>query len=189
MISSQEDRVAVVFAGGKSSRMGQDKSLMPFGGYDTMAEYQYRRLSEIFDRVYISTKEAKFNFQAPLIYDRFPQSSPLVALISIFEEISDDNIFILSVDAPLVTENIIDRLYINVDNSQTTIAETPRGYEPLCGAYHRSIVEVAKRLLSEDNHRLTTLLKDSNTQYIFFNDTKPFLNLNFIEDYNLLQKM
>jgi len=37
---------AIIFAGGKSSRMGRDKALLPFGGYDTLTEYQYRRLSQ-----------------------------------------------------------------------------------------------------------------------------------------------
>jgi len=58
---------AIIFAGGKSSRMGRDKALLPFGGYDTLTEYQYRRLSKIFNRVYISTKNDKFNFNGQFL--------------------------------------------------------------------------------------------------------------------------
>ncbi|MDP1784432.1 MAG: NTP transferase domain-containing protein, partial [Sulfuricurvum sp.] len=40
------DLPCILFAGGKSSRMGSDKSLLPFGGYPTLAQYQYERLSK-----------------------------------------------------------------------------------------------------------------------------------------------
>lgn len=183
MTNLQNDRVAVIFAGGKSSRMGQDKSLMPFGGYDTMVEYQYQRLSKLFKTVYISTKSNKFNFKAPFIYDKYSQSSPLVGLISIFETIKDDNCFILSVDAPFVDINIIDELYKNLDEKNSTIAQSPNGNEPLCGVYNRSILKIAKEALAEDNHRLNSILKKSDTNYVYFNTKEPFINLNYISDY------
>ena len=62
---------AVLFAGGRSSRMGQDKALLPFAGFKTLSEYQYRRLSEIFEKVYISSKEDKFDFQADILFDTY----------------------------------------------------------------------------------------------------------------------
>jgi len=185
MISLQKNRVAVIFAGGKSSRMGRDKSLMPFRGYDTMAEYQYVRLSRIFKKVYISTKEAKFNFEAPLIYDKYPQSSPLVAIISLFENITEDECFILSVDSPFVDENIINRLYKEADNLEkhNIIAKSQNGNEPLCGVYNRASLKIAKEELERNNHRLNNLLAQTDTKFIYFADKEPFVNLNYIEDY------
>ena len=105
-----ETSTAVLFAGGKSSRMGRDKSLLPFGGYETLCEYQFQRLQKLFSKVYISTKEQKFGFEAPLILDRYPESSPLIGLLSVFETISEDECFILSVDAPFVDEAVITKL-------------------------------------------------------------------------------
>ncbi len=60
---------AIILAGGKSGRMKKDKSLLPFNEYNTLAEFQYRRLSKIFSKVYISTKNNKFDFEA--IYIRY----------------------------------------------------------------------------------------------------------------------
>jgi len=68
---------AVIFAGGKSSRMGKDKASLPFGSYDTLAEYQYQRLKKIFSDIYIGSKTDKFDFNAPLILDRYSVSSPM----------------------------------------------------------------------------------------------------------------
>ena len=182
MINSQLNRVAVIFAGGKSSRMGEDKSLMPFGDYNSITEYQYRKLSKIFDKVYISTKEDKFDFKANLIYDKYPESSPLVGLVSIFDTIKEDKCFVLGVDVPFIDEVIINILIEEADNI-TTIAKSPNGVEPLCGVYNRSILSLAKELLKENNHRLNYLLRESNAKKIYFDNEDAFKNLNFIEDY------
>jgi len=182
MINSQLNSVAVIFAGGKSSRMGRDKSLMPFGYYNSIAEYQYTKLSKIFDKVYISTKEDKFDFKANLIYDRYSESSPLVGLVSIFETIKEDRCFVLSVDVPFIDEVIIDIL-IRESNINTTVARSKNGIEPLCGVYHRSILPLAKKLLRDNNHRLNYLLREANAKDIYFDNEDAFQNLNFIEDY------
>ena len=47
----------VIFAGGKSSRMGRNKALLPFGGSPTMARYQFERLSPLFTRTFLSVKQ------------------------------------------------------------------------------------------------------------------------------------
>ncbi len=183
---------ALIFAGGRSSRMGQDKSLLPFGGYETLCEYQFRRLKNIFSEVFISTKNAKFGFDAPLIYDLYPQSSPLAGLISFFESTDHDSCFILSVDAPFVDEKVIAQLFeaANDLSLDAIIAQSPEGMQPLCGIYRRSIITQAKRNFFEENHRLGALLKMSKTQLVFFDTEEPFANLNTPAQYQAsLEKM
>ena len=50
------DTPLVIVAGGKSSRMGRDKALLPFGGYSSLAQFQYQKFLPIFEKVYISCK-------------------------------------------------------------------------------------------------------------------------------------
>lgn len=177
--------VAVLFAGGKSSRMGQDKSLLPFGGYDTLCEYQLQRLQQLFEKVYVSTKVEKFGFEASLILDLYPQSSPLVGLISVFETISEEACFILSVDAPFVDESVIAHLYEASNNPayDAIIAESPEGTQPLCGIYKRSILPLAKAFIAEENHKLNALLKRAKSYFVHFEKEAPFENLNHPQEY------
>ncbi|MEA2027889.1 MAG: molybdenum cofactor guanylyltransferase MobA [Campylobacterota bacterium] len=174
---------AVIFAGGKSSRMGEDKSLLPFGGCESMSEYQYHKLSQIFSNVYISCKDNKFDFDAPLILDSYSQSSPLVGLISIFEYLESDELFILSVDAPFVDIDIIKKLYLVCNHYDAIIAKTPSGTQPLCGIYRRSILPKAKEFLAQDNHKLNFLLKSTNTVFVEFESDEQFMNLNHPHEY------
>jgi len=181
------DIPAVIFAGGKSSRMGMDKALLPYLEYETLSEFQYRKLQKYFTSVYLSSKINKFDFRCELILDTKDESSPLVALVSIFEQLNIERIFVLSVDAPLIDKTIIEKLFSNDDAYyDATIAKSPRGLQPLCGIYHRSILTKAKVALKNDIHKLTKLLNESYTHKVPFDKETPFTNLNHKEEYEAL---
>ena len=181
------DIPCVIFAGGKSSRMGEDKSLLPFAGFNTITEFQLSRLSKIFSTVYISCKDkSKFDFKANFIEDvKTTQTfAPTSGFVAIFEELSEDNFFALSVDAPFVTQKEIKKI-IDADrnDADATIAKTEFGTQPMCGIYHRSLKSEFIQMLKDDNHKLGFLLKNSNTTFVNFDDEKPFLNLNHPHEY------
>ncbi|MGD9717382.1 MAG: molybdenum cofactor guanylyltransferase MobA [Sulfuricurvum sp.] len=181
------DLPCVLFAGGKSSRMGEDKSLLPFGGFSTLAEYQYRRLLRLFERVYLSSKDPeKFGFDAPVLLD--PEGAdfaPTAGFVSAFRSLKDERIMALSVDTPFVDASVFETL-IAADNGEcdAIIAKTASGTHPLCGIYRRSLLEEMERMLREGNHRLGKLLAASNTLYVPFEDEEAFANLNHPHEYH-----
>ena len=178
---------AVIFAGGKSSRMGKDKALLPFGGYATLAEYQYRRLLPWFDRVALSSRERKFPFEAPVILDRVSEAhSPMVALVSVLSKVEAEAVFVVSVDMPFVDAQLIGRLYeaYEADPSiQIAVARSDRGAEPLCGVYSRSLLPQAERLLQEGEHRMQALLAEVVSVEVNCDRPEVFANLNTPEEY------
>ncbi|QOP46600.1 molybdenum cofactor guanylyltransferase MobA [Sulfurimonas paralvinellae] len=181
------DIPCVIFAGGKSSRMGEDKALLPFASYKTLTEYQYTRLSKFFTNVYISCKNSKnFDFSAQFIEDNKAVKlfAPTAGFLAAFKTLNTDAFFALSVDAPFVDEIIISKL-IHADDPavDATIARTPEGLQPLCGIYHRSLENEFQKMLEEENHKLGYLLKNAHTNTITFHDTTPFLNMNHPDDY------
>ena len=186
------DIPCVIFAGGKSSRMGEDKSLLPFDGFDTLTHFQLSRLSKLFSKVYISCKtKDKFDFlkeneEASFIEDVKTNSAyaPTAGFVAIFEELNDESFFALSVDAPFVSEKEIKKI-IDSDTSDmdATVAKTEFGIQPMCGIYHRSLASEFNDMLKNYNHKLGFLLKNSKTNYIYFDDEKPFLNLNHPHEY------
>ena len=175
---------AIIFAGGKSSRMGRDKALLPFDGYNTLSEFQYIKLSSLFNNVYISSKEDKFNFEVAVIPDLYKESSPLVGIISLFETLDTDALFILSVDAPFVDEKVIDVLLKYRDEKyDAIIAQSPSGVQPLCGIYRRSILPLAQKNRVKGNHRLNAMLQKADTKFVIFEDDVAFTNLNHPHEY------
>ena len=181
------DIPCVIFAGGKSSRMGEDKALLPFANFTTLTEFQHSRLSKIFSSVYISCKDkTKFNFEANYIRDIQTKEihAPTIGFISVFKELKDDSFFAISVDAPFIDEETILKL-ISSDSKtvDATVAKTEGGTQPLCGIYHRSLVPSFDKMLKEDTHKLTYLLKNAQTNYVTFKNDDTFLNLNHPHEY------
>ncbi len=182
---------AVILAGGKSSRMGEDKALMPFGGYNSMAEYQYRRLQKLFKNVYISTKENKFDFKANIILDKYPQSSPMVAIASIIEELNDD-FFLISVDMPLLSTDAINALIYEYNRGikcDIYVLKSPNGLEPTATIYTKNILTKVKNLLEKDIHRLNYLLSELNKVTIKWDNYLEFININDKKTYNSTLKL
>lgn len=174
----------VIFAGGKSSRMGEDKALLPFGVYPTLTEYQYSKISQYFQDVYISSKTDKFDFECRVIEDTQESYSPLIALLSIFEMLEVNEIFILSVDAPFVNKEVIERILKNrKEKRDIVVAKSPSGIQPLCGCYKKSILPLAYAQLEKGNHKLLDLLALAKTELVVFDEDKPFTNLNHPQEY------
>jgi len=176
---------AVILAGGKSSRMGEDKSLMPFGGYKTMAEYQLNRLQKIFSNVYISAKENKFDFNAPIILDRYTESSPMVAIASIIEELQED-FFLLSVDMPLLSLEAIKQLvkmYNKERFYEIYTLQSPKGFEPTAAIYTTKITTTLHTLLKREHYKLKSLFALSKLYSLEWRYEKEFFNLNNQEEY------
>ena len=183
------DIPAIIFAGGKSRRMKRDKALLPFKNFSSLSEFQHHKLSTQFKNVYLSAKKNKFDFPCAFIEDYQEESSPLVALVSIFKTLKTDAIFVLSVDAPLIDNTIIDNLYktyISHPHLDAIIAKSPKGVQPLCGIYCRTILPLAEQYLSHNTHKLTKLLSESNIQMVTFKNEKAFTNINHPHEYDTL---
>jgi len=188
------DIPCVIFAGGKSSRMGEDKALLPFANFNTLTQFQLSRLNKIFTNVYISCKDKnKFDFEAAFIEDIKTDNifAPTAGFISVFNALHVEKFFALSVDSPFIDEGIINKL-VEVDyplHVDATISRTPSGIQPMCGIYHKSLQDEFQKMLQEDNHKLGFLLKNSNTKYVDFEDSNSFLNLNNPQEYQEALKL
>jgi len=180
------DIPCIIFAGGKSSRMGRDKALLPFSSSKTLTEYQLRRLEKLFSSVYISCKEKKkFQFEAHFIEDIDSNTvyAPTAGFLAVYQTLNVERFFVLSVDTPFVTQEEIEKL-IEMDNPSydATIAISDEGLQPLCGIYHRSLEKEFQKMFEQNNHKLGFLLKESKTNSVKFT-SKRFMNLNFEDEY------
>lgn len=182
---SLHNTVCVVLCGGKSSRMGEDKALLPFFEKSSLAKYQYDRLKPHFKKVYISSKINKFDFleKNSLILDKNETYSPIAALESIFETINEEKIFILTVDTPLIQIETIKKIIENSQNYDICVAKTSRLHN-LCGLFKKQRIKpLIKKMLQDDFHKVGFLLQSLNSKEVQFEDENEFINLNQKEDY------
>ena len=175
----------VILSGGKSRRMGEDKSLLPFASSPSLIQYQYERLQSSFSNIYISSKIDKFDFlnnKENIILDTSDVYSPIIALESIFKTLTNDKIFIITVDTPLVSIEAIEALIKESKNSDICIAKTQRVHN-LCGVFSSSVKDEISNMLDIDMHKVGYLLKKLNSKYIEFSNDDEFINLNNKNEY------
>lgn len=178
----------VILCGGKSSRMGEDKTLLPFGEYNSLIQFQYNRISSFFSHVFLSTKNHKFDFikenNPSILYDNNNDMySPLIALKSILEQINNDKIFILTVDTPFVEISTLIKLIEESENYEITVASFEDKVQNLCGVFSQSLLEKIEDMLNNDIHKIGFLLKKSETKIIDFMAEEEFINLNTKSEY------
>ncbi len=179
----------VIFAGGKSSRMGRDKALLPYGGFTSLAEYQYRRLSPHFQATYLSAKHAKFPFDAPLILDPpdIENYAPTLGLMAAFEAIGGD-FFALAVDTPNVDLSVIEALNEAYEtyHPSAVVAQSPSGIHPMCAIYTTKLKPLLERMVERGVYRLGRLLQEADARVVSFPSDDPFFNVNTPQDYQRL---
>ncbi len=175
----------VILSGGKSSRMGEDKSLLPFSSSKTLIEYQYNRLKPYFKAIYISSKTNKFDFidEEFLILDENKDIfSPILALDTIFDKFKNQRIFIITVDTPFVTIESISKLIEESANYDICIAQTEKTHN-LCGVFSSNISLTIKTMIKNNIHKINYLINNNNHKIIKFPRDSEFININNQNEY------
>lgn len=177
----------VILCGGKSSRMGEDKALLPFSNSKTLTQFQFERLKPHFKEVYLSSKTNKFDFlidEKNIILDKEEVFSPMAALKSIFDYFgAKGKIFIITVDTPFVGIDTIRTLIINSIHNDITLAKTLERKHNLCGVFDASSIDIVNKMIEEDIHKVGFLLQKQKTSFLEFKNENEFINLNNKEDY------
>jgi len=175
----------VILSGGKSSRMKEDKSLLKFSSFNSLIEYQYKRLKPYFKNIYISSKSNKFDFlnSNELILDKNQETySPILALETILEKLKNEKTFIITVDTPFIKIKTIEKLINSSKNFDITIAQTSKTHN-LCGVFSKNILNTIKTMIKDDIHKINYLIKSANYNIVEFKNEDEFLNINYKEDY------
>jgi molybdopterin-guanine dinucleotide biosynthesis protein A len=175
----------VIVAGGRSSRMGSDKSLLPFGSFKTLTQFQLDKHKNNFDSLHVSCKtKDKFDFKTDFIEDtkEFDEFSPLIALYSILK-VFDKPVCILSVDTPFVGVEVYEKLFTCKEENDVVIARSPYGSHQLCAIYSPNILPILKKQIEKNDHKIRNLLVMVKTKYVDFDSDEPFTNLNHPNEY------
>lgn len=168
--------------------MGEDKTLLPFGEFNSLIHFQYERLKSFFENIFISSKEYKFDFieenNPIIVYDTNKNiSSPLIALKSILEQINSEKVLILTADTPFVQISTLIKLIVESHNYEITIASSQGKTQNLCGVFSKSLLSKIDSMLEEDIHKIGFLIKQSHTHIVEFSVENEFLNLNTKSEY------
>lgn len=179
----QKLQTCVILAGGKSSRMGRDKTLLPFGNAPTLTHFLAGKMGQIFTDVYVSAKAQKFTPPLALIADENDAGfSPMIALAKILNQV-DHSVFIIPADMPFVTIGCIQELAKFRDKFDVVVAKDSEHRHSLCGFFSPKMAAVASELAFQNEHKIGLLLSKFSCKEVFFENSSQFANINNPDEY------
>jgi molybdopterin-guanine dinucleotide biosynthesis protein A len=203
------DITAVILSGGKSTRMGQNKSFLRFGN-QTAIERVACLMQSLFAKVVIIANEPEgYQFLGlPIFSDIYSNRGPLAGIHSALVNSSTNKVFIISCDMPLITADIV-RFIVDYSSQKPIVVPVADGFvQQLCGVYSKDCVLTVERILLDDqetenrhthqHHRkckIMALLNELKAEQIdlekLFSGYKAdsFLNMNRPEDYDKICKL
>jgi len=178
-----------ILAGGKSSRLGTDKALLTLNDQTLL-----QRIISIVDpfclKVYVSGQKHEYtSASVELVPDMVSDCGPIAGLLSSLSTSTTDWNLIVSVDVPLINEDLIAHLIANANDCDCVIPIHNDRIEPLIAMYHRSALPIIQELISSKQYKLQHLVSKLNTNYLNCNELigrypKLFHNVNRMEDFH-----
>jgi len=174
----------LVLIGGKSKRMGSDKSLLHY--YDKPHKKQtYNLLQAVLPDATIFYAINPNQEQADnTIVDLYPDLGPFGAILSAFEKDSTTAYFVLATDLPFISIALLKNLIKHRDTSKiaTTFQGNDKDFpEPLITIWEAKAYPILKKAKEQQSFSLTKILKNNDIAIIN-------VNANFIRNINTLSQ-
>jgi len=204
-----KDITGIILSGGKSTRMGENKSFLTIGD-KTVIERVIDMMKELFPRVILITNEPELyeKFRIDVFTDVYTYKGPLAGIHSGLIHSETEKNFVISCDMPLVSPGIIDFIINFKSDRPIKIAKADGFVQQLAGYYEKSclseIENSFKEIKTEETrhaeqkkrkcrvlsivHTLSGEIIDIEKEY---EDYKPnsFLNMNRPEEYEQIKNI
>ena len=199
-----KDITGIILAGGKSKRMGLNKSFLKVGEV-TMIERTTELMKSLFDRVILITNtpdEYKF-LGIEMFEDIYKNVGPLAGIHSGLSHSNTDKNFIISCDMPFVDEGVIEFIINYKTNKSITITKADGFVQQLCGLYSKQDLQEIVEIIDDDKFEINNSQKcgckvlqlvqkldaeiiDIANEYDGYEEGM-FLNMNKPEDFELVR--
>src|SRR5687768_3993149 len=185
------DATAVVLAGGKSSRMGQPKALLPFDGEPLIAHI-VGRLGHVFaETIVVAAPDQELPpLPVALVRDQVAYQGPVSGIYHGLTAATKEVCFVTSCDAPFLNLALISHLVSQIADSDVVVPFWQERFQPLHAVYRRSVAPLLHDQLERADLRPISLYPKVRTREIYEDKVRrfdpeglSFLNINTPEDY------
>lgn len=183
---------AIVLAGGRSSRMGTPKALLPFGG-EPLITHIVRALQPRFGDVIVVAAEGQDlpPLPARVVRDDVAFQGPVGGLVYGLRALERDWAFATSCDSAFLSEALVGHLQSHCGADREVVVTHWDGrFQPLFAMYRRTVLPVLEAQLAAGELRPVSLFDKVRTQVVreeeirrFDRDGSSFFNMNTPEDY------
>lgn len=188
---SHSSLTAIILAGGRSSRMGEDKALLNIEGI-SLLQKTYTVADACASPVHVVTPWIdRYTSILPqscqFIQEDTPTQGPLVAFAQALTLVETEWVLLLACDLPLLTREAVQQWA----NSLASVAESALAYlpkqnylwQPLCGFYRRYCLASLQDFINSGGRSFQTWLNDSIVEELGVGDPRILFNCNTPEDF------
>ena len=179
------DATAIIMAGGKSRRMGQDKSMLMIKG-EPVIKHIFEQLRPHFSQILVSSDDvSKYSFlSAEIVPDEDAGKGPLMGIASALRVSASEINFVIACDIPKVDISFVRQMVRKSKGFDAVVPQAgPEQYEPLFAVYKKSVLTAIDESIISENYKIVEPLKKCKVNYIELPYAKKIKNLNTITDY------
>jgi len=193
--------LAVVLAGGKSKRFGEDKNQIKLGD-KTLLEHVLSKINNKFEEILIVTShnlEIKKSENITIIPDCFDDFGPLAGVLSSMKWVKENHkkykwVATFPSDTPFFDISIIEeyKKRININDSSLYFIKSNNKRHNIFGLWSIDLLDVLEDDLKNNNFRKVEDWADKigvKTIDIEVNEFDPFFNINTKEDFEKAKKI
>ena len=142
------DVTAVLLAGGKGRRMGEDKRFLHVGE-DTLLGRSLAVLRSLFSNVLVVIAQDSPPLQAevPVVRDLVPDSGSLGGLYTGLQEASSDHVFAVACDMPFLDPKVVQYVVGLKEDSDIVMARLENGLQPMHALYSKRCLPVIEEMV------------------------------------------
>ncbi len=188
-----EDCTAIILAGGDSSRMGQDKAMLPLNG-KPLLQTVIDAVQPLFAHTLVSVRAPRAGIALQQVCDAQAGAGPLAGLASALDKIATPWAFVVACDMPFVAPAVLERLATLRGAHQAVVPRIDDHAQPLLAFYARSCLPLLRERLAGGDRSLTGALKMLDVRYVqadelLPSDLRSFVDLDTPQDAALAEGM
>ncbi|WP_414548117.1 molybdenum cofactor guanylyltransferase [Anabaena sp. CCY 0017] len=187
---------AIVLAGGKSSRMGEDKALISIGGMPLL-QLVCGVAAGCTGHVYVVTPwperyqhlvlpSCQFIQEVPLSPSSSLSQGPLVGFAQGLAQVQTDWVLLLACDLPRLRVEVLQAWASELDSvpdeAIATLVHHSKGWEPLCGFYRRRCTPQLLEFVNQGGKSFQQWLNQHPIQVLSLPVSEMLFNCNTPED-------
>ncbi len=176
---------SILLAGGKSSRMGQDKGLLEIGG-KKLIEIAISHISQVCQQILISSNSVVYSeFGYEVVPDLFPGIGPMGGIFSCLKKSTTHLNLVISVDLPFISTDFLAYLVKQAEGYQVAVPWSGNDhYEPLCACYNSSVLPLMEHFISIGNYKLPDLFRQLEINPLTIDDQLDFYHPGIFHNIN-----
>ena len=153
----------IILAGGKSSRMGEDKSFLEIDGRP-LIEIVLSKMSELFPDILVVTNTPALyqvyqkKYQAQILEDVIPHQGPLGGIQAGLKYSKTEYSFVVGCDMPFIQAPLVQYMIKKIVGFDAAVIKYQQLFQPLCACYSKSCLRVMDQQLAKKRLKLGDLL-------------------------------